>query len=283
MSDSFTLVHGLPHVYQFEQGKSQYRCEAATLAALSGFAYPNHWPNLSNLMHEIYTKYVPGGDVPGNEQGMTKSQFVDWCENNGKRIGFHDLQPILDSGDMDALRLEMAAMNRCGIPVALGINDESVLYQAVQQADGSWQRGPKMHNWSDKGLRHSFIRVGMDNEHPVTLINDPATACPPFPYPTPVLWEDLVRGGLNTAIGIMPPGVAAPPADFRFHVDGKDNPWPVPPPVVNHEQAASTLHSFDTPLAAIENMANVLGSSHLQSIVQTLRSGRDAVLVDIGK
>lgn len=252
MNDSRVLVHGVPHVYQFEQGKSAYRCEAASLAALSAFAHPNHWPNLSELMHEIYTKYVPGGDVPANKQGMTKEQALEWCKSNG--IGVCDLQWVVDKGDPEELRRHMGAMNKSGIPILLGINDESHLYQATQQADSVWVRGPKMHNWNDKGLRHALVRVGMDMVHPVTLLDDPATACPPFAYPTPVLWDDLRACGINTALGIMPPGVPAPPESFHFHtLDGVDHVWPEPPPKVDVPTAAQIVAALKAKMQVLEH------------------------------
>lgn len=255
MADTFTIVRGIPHIYQFEPGRSEYRCEAAVLTALSMFAYPNHFSDPSALMHEIYVKYVSGGDVPANQQGMTKEEFLAWCASpdtlGGKSIGIHDLQAIVDSGDMDALRLEMAAMNACGIPVALGIADESHLYQAVQNADESWSRGPKLHNWSDTGLAHVIIRIGMDMVHPITLISDPAANCPPFKYPTPILWEDLVACRMTTAIGVMPPGIPTPAPGFRFYENGVQHVWPVPPVAPpDYEAIEADMIAFKTELEA---------------------------------
>ena len=184
---------------------ANFGAKLACLSTLSAFARPNHWPNLSLLMSEIYTKYVQGPyagqDVTANQYGLTKSDALDWLHSNG--IGYYDLQSIVDTGDMDLLKHHMGAMNECGIPVMLGINDESHIYQAKLQADGSYVQGTKTHSWADTGLKHCIIRVGMRLDAPVTLINDPATACPPFAYPTPILWDDLKACGINTAIGVM--------------------------------------------------------------------------------
>lgn len=273
MNDAHVLVHGMPHVYQFEQNRSKYRCEAAVLAAVSAFARPNHWPNLSVLMHEIYIKYVQGPnagqDSDANTWGLNKDNALDWLRGNG--IGYYDLQHIVDTSDSELLRHHMGAMNESGIPVILGIDDESHLYQAKQAADGSWTQGPKMHNWNDAGLKHALLRVGMSEVHPVTLINDPAAACPPFEYPTPVLWSDLQACGINTAIGIMPPGVPAPDASFSFYDNGVKHAWPVPKPHVDLDAAASTLHAI---IAAAEQMA---------SVAATLKSASNNALSDIGK
>jgi hypothetical protein len=229
IDQNHVLVPHVPKVYQFERGRSAFRCEAFTLVALSLFAYPAqlHWDGrdfsgLNALASHIYAKYT-GSDVPENTSGMNKEQMLDWFHLG--HIGSHDLQALVDaaraSGDWDELRHEMGAMNKSGIPVSLGIDDESHL----KTPDGK-----KLHSWNDVGLGHAIIRLGMDLQQPITFILDPAAPCPPFPFPTPVLWSDLVQCRINTAIGVMPHGVSAPPPDFRFSRDGQDFVWPVPEP-----------------------------------------------------
>ena len=277
MVDKHSLVHGIPHVYQFEQNRSKYRCQAAIMAALSAFARPNHWPNLSLLMSEIYTKYVPGGDNPNNTKGMQKEHATDWFKTNG--INYHDLQALI--GNDEELRLETTAMINSGIPVMLGIDDESQLYLGVVDAQGNTVRGKKLHDWNDTGLGHAFARIGVDFDHPLGLYNDPATSSPPFPYPTPIRWADVAASRINTAIGVMPPGVAAPPADFRFHRDGQDFKWPVPPPVLNAEAALATIEA----LRAADEQAYAALQAAYQQYEQKHQAGVAAyaqVITDLG-
>lgn len=251
---AFTPDHiiddGVPKLYQFAPGRSEYRCEAFALASLTGFAQPNKYPDLNALASEIYQTYA-GPDVTSDTNGMTKENAIDYFTKHD--IAFFDIQPIVDacraSGNFDRLRLELGGMNRSGIPVLLGIDDESQLYQAARQSDGNYVRGGKLHNWRDEGLHHAIIRIGMMLHAPVTFIMDPATASPPFPFPTPVLWSDLEAAHINTAIGVMPHGIVAPPSDFSFYTgttDGVDHytVWPVPKPVIDTEAAISTFESI---------------------------------------
>lgn len=263
---SHTLVHNVPHVYQFKKGHSLYRCVAYVLASLIAFAYPGKYQDLDDLARKLYEEYA-GPDVESNTAGMTKAQAIECLQKHG--VGFVDLQHFLDAGDIEGLRHEMAAMNRAGIPQLLTIGDESHMKLATN--------GTKLHNWNDAGLSHCIVRLGMEDQAPIGYYLDPAAPCPPFPFPTPVEWADIAAAQPITALGIMPPGVSVPPADFRFFAgkneDGSDkwNMWPAPKPHLDLDAAASTLHAI---IAAAEQMAGVAA---------TLKSASNNALSDIGK
>ena len=264
MATDHTLVHGIPHLLQFEQNKSQYRCEAACLSALSAFARPNHWPNLSLLMSEIYTKYVQGPyagqDVTANQYGLTKSDALDWLHSNG--IGYYDLQSIVDTGDMDLLKHHMGAMNECGIPVMLGINDESHIYQAKLQADGSYVQGTKTHSWADTGLKHCIIRVGMRLDAPVTLINDPATAYTSFRVSYPHFVGELEGVWYQHGNWHNAAFVSAPDASFQFYNNGVKNVWPVPAVKLDAVQLIDDLDLANNMLGSVDGaLSDVLNTS----------------------
>jgi len=248
------------------------------MSALTSFAYPGKHINLNAVADQIYTKYV-GPDTTADTNGMTKSQATSWFNSNPfGHIGYYYLQAVVDrcraSNDFEELRHHMAAMNKCNIPVMLGIDDESHL----KTPDGK-----KLHSWNDVGLGHAIIRLGMDMEQPITLILDPAAPCPPFPFPTPINWTDLVACNINTALGVMPPGISAPPADFEFYANGHEMKWPVPPPAVDLNRAATAIQGMEVAIAALKNMADALDSGHLHTVVSSLQAGCQSVLVDIGK
>src|SRR4051794_31865393 len=72
MADFMIKLPGNFHyVYQFEPGKSTFRCVEATLCMAAQMAYPDRYKNLSQLMSQIYVKYV-GADVPGDRNGTTR-------------------------------------------------------------------------------------------------------------------------------------------------------------------------------------------------------------------
>lgn len=241
ITQDHAIVDNIPHAYQFTKGNSLYRCVAFVLAALSAFAYPKKFAgaNLNTLASGIYQHYA-GQDIDTNTNGLTKEQAVDYL--NAAHIGYVDLQHLVDQGgDYEALRLEMAAMNRQGVPQLLTIADESHLHYAPN--------GQKLHNWNDAGLSHCIVRLGMDEHDTVGYYLDPAAPVPPFTYPTPIKWEDIVACRPITALGIMPPGVEAPPAGFSY----QNAKWPTPEPVVNLDNAASTLHSISSAMDQLQN------------------------------
>lgn len=221
---------GFSYVYQFENGKSQYRCVAAVLAMIGEFSAPGKWQNLSELMHEIYDHYA-GPDLPSNHDGMTKEQCFDWL--HGNNVPYMDLSPLV--GDVNALHDELTAENRQGVAQLLTVSDESWLRYA--------KNGEKLHNWVDTGLHHCIFRVGFSDDQGYGLYMEPAAGLA-FPHPVPILWDDIVKAGIMTAIAIMPHGVAAPPANFRF-TQGQ---WPTPKPVFDAAKAETTIQAMSNAL-----------------------------------
>src|SRR5579884_847185 len=265
----YHLISGVPHISSYEIGKSEARDAASCLAALAAFAYPNRWPNLANLASQIYSQFA-GSDTSDNATPLTVAQALSWCAT--QHIGTHDLAPVIALNDVDALRHEMAAMtNTNGIPVLLFLEDGSKL---------ATSDGKPLHPYMAAGHAHAIVRLGGYSDHPWTLILDPAAQCPPLPFPTPVMWNDtaggtgIVQGKIVAAFGVMPPKVSAPPADFRFSVNGEDQKWPVPQPDIT--TMATTLLSTVKARREAERTAII-------SAMQQADSQEDQAFLDVLK
>src|SRR5258708_37637199 len=86
MTDFMVKLPGnFRYVPQFETGKSQYRCVEASLSMAGQIAYPARYANPQLLMSQIYSHYV-GLDVPGDRNGTTRAQTLDWLSS--QEIGF---------------------------------------------------------------------------------------------------------------------------------------------------------------------------------------------------
>lgn len=251
MTDFMVKLPGnFKYVYQFEQGKSQFRCVESCLSMAGEFAYPTRYANPAQLMSQIYTQYV-GPDVAGDRAGTTKSQAIEWLTS--QNIGFIDMQHFLDSGDIAGLHDEIMAQNKQNVPQLLSIGDESFLKYA--------KTGQSLHNWADalNHGSHTMLRVGFSDSEGFAYYMEPAAA-PNFVEPVPITWQDFLDGHIVGCIAIMPPGVKAPPADFRY-TTGQ---WPEPKPVLHITETLSALASaqlaLDAAKGAIANAENDLAA-----------------------
>lgn len=203
---------------------SEYRCVAAAAVMAAQVAYPSAF-NPEQAEHLFYQKYA-GPDVVSNTNGIGKESLLSWFRDN--KIGYIDLQEIVDSGDDELLREEITAQNKQGVLQIIGVADESTLTFATT--------GQKLHAWNDKGLAHVFVRLGYSDNRGFGLYAEPAAAG--FSYddkgnwrPVPIMWNAIVAGKITNCVSVMPSGVHTPPAGFRYYrgANQPDNRWPEPP------------------------------------------------------
>ena len=233
------------YVYQFQAGKSQYRCVEACLAMAGQIAYPDRYADPVALMDQIYTQYV-GPDIASDQKGTTREQALDWLQKQG--IGHIDLQHYLDAGDIEGLHAEIMAMNKQSVAQLITIGDESFLKHAVT--------GLPLHNWADalNHGAHTMLRVGFSDESGAAYYMEPAAA-PNFSEPVPILWQDFLDGKVVGCIAIMPFGVVAPPASFSY----QHGVWPIPPapkPVIDFEKVLANLNAIAGVGGQLTNLAN---------------------------
>ena len=231
---------------QWAPTPSLYRCVTATMAMLGEVAYPGRW-NPPQLEDQLYTRFA-GPDLPTDQQGLTKANVLKWFDEVG--IGYIDLAALI-GGDMEALRLEIAAQNLQGVPQFLTVADESKLYE--------YGTNKKLHNWVDVGLSHCFMRVGFSDSEHYGLYEEPAA--PAFAHPVKIDWANIVEAGIITAIAVCPHGVPVPPAGFRY----TNGTWPAPPkPPFDAAKAESTLAAamlaLDAARGALTNVTNDLAA-----------------------
>src|SRR6266487_2334667 len=94
------------YVYQFANGLSQYKCVEACLSMAGQIAYPTRYANPVQLMSQIYTQYI-GPDVTSDTRGTTREQALTWLHS--QNIGYVDMQPMIDAGNLDELHAEIQA------------------------------------------------------------------------------------------------------------------------------------------------------------------------------
>lgn len=227
-----TLPGNFHYVYQFQTGKSQYRCVEACLAMAGQIAYPSRYADPVALMDQIYTQYV-GPDVAGDRNGTTPSEALAWLQS--QHIGSIEM----DVSDVNALHTEIQQMNLAGVPQLISIGDESYLHHA--------KTGLPLHNWADQYNHgsHTMLRVGFSDSEGFAYYYEPAAA-PNFSEPVPIAWQDFLDGKIVGCIAIFPHGMTEYP--------------PKPPvPPFDRAKAELTLTAALTALqAAMAGAENVL-------------------------
>ena len=201
-------------------------------------AFPTRYKDPTALMSQIYQQYV-GTDVPGDTKGTFPQQALDWLTS--QHIGHMDLQPHIDSGQIDALHSEIQAMNLAGVPQLISIGDESFLHDA--------HTGHTLHNWTDAQNHgsHTMLRVGFSDSDGWGYYMEPAAA-PNFAQPVAINWQNFLDGKVVGCIAIFPAGMNEYPP----------KPKPVVP-VFDHAKAELTLTSALTAAQAVQTaIANVL-------------------------
>lgn len=229
------LPSNFRYVYQFSAGASQYTCVEACLAMAGQIAYPDRYANPVQLMAQIYTQYV-GPDVASDTKGTTTAQALEWLAS--QHIGYIDMQPLIDAGNISELQAQIQAQNLAGVPQIISIGNESFLHDA--------KTGNILHNWAtalDQGS-HTMLRVGFSNSSGYGLYMEPAAA-PNFAEPVEIEWQNFLDGHVVGCIAIFPAGMSEYP--------------PKPPaPVLDVAQAELTLTSALTALAAAQaGLANL--------------------------
>lgn len=224
MDHVIPLPANFRYVYQFQSGKSQYRCVEACLAMAGQIAYPDRYADPVALMDQIYTQYV-GPDVASDTKGTTAAQAIAWLQS--QHIGYIEM----DVSNLDALKTEIQQMNLAGVPQIISIGDESYLKYA--------KTGQTLHNWSDalNHGSHSMLRVGYSDSEGYGLYFEPAAA-PNFAEPVPIEWQDFVDGKIVGCIAIFPHGMQEYP--------------PKPQPVLDVAKAELTLQAALTALNAAQ-------------------------------
>jgi hypothetical protein len=220
-------------------------------------AYPGKWIP-EELIAELCLRWTGSPDRRANPRGTTREEIVAWLQS--VNIGHIDMVDLVAVAGQSELHAEIMAQNKNtpqGVPQIISVSDESQLYEAVPDANGTYVRGPKLHNWPDKGMGHVMLRVGYSDDHAYGFYMEPAA--PGFAQPVKILLSDLNAANVITAIAIMPHGMPQPPAGFRFSQHG---PWPAPKPVFDVAKAQSTvggmMQAADALKAAISTLANDL-------------------------
>jgi len=232
---------------------SLFRCGTAAGAMCVDFAYPNKYdPYL--IEHDAYQQFV-GPDTPQDQNGVTNEImqrfFADY------HVGIVDMQDLvntgLQQGDYEPLLQEIEAQNRQGIIQFMSVADESLL---INDATGT-SLHPGLH------YGHCIVRLGFSDDAGYGLYYDPAApqACTDPKtgknVPVHISWsESIVKAKPNFCLAIMPPGVPAPPAGFRFQ-SGK---WPAPKPTLDIEKILSTVGAMQQAIAAMGSAANNLAN-----------------------
>lgn len=248
----------LPTIYA--ETPSLFRCGTAAGATCIDFAYPGRY-DVYKLEHDLYVQLI-GPDVPADKNGITPDEAARMFAEY--HVGVLDLMPLvqhgLDTGDYEPLRAEMEAQNRAGVIQFMSVADESLLFD-----DSNGQSlHPNLH------YGHCIVRLGFSDDGGYGLYFDPANplACTnPQTHayqPVKISWEhSIVKARPNFCYGIMPPGVPAPPAGFRY----TESVWPKPKPVVDLDKVLSNL-------AAIGNVGQQLAalSAELAKDVGNLKS-----------
>ncbi len=200
-----TLPGNFHYVYQFQVGKSQYRCVEACLAMAGQIAYPSRYANPKQLMSQIYTQYV-GPDVIGDRKGTMPDQAIAWLQS--QHIGYIEM----DVSDVNALHTQIQQMNLAGVPQLISIGDESYLKYA--------KTGQSLHNWADSLNHgsHTMLRVGYSDSEGYGLYYEPAAA-PNFAEPVPIAWQDFLDGKVVGCIAIFPHGMSEYPPKPKFVFD----------------------------------------------------------------
>lgn len=210
MADHLIPLPGNFHyVYQFQSGKSQYRCVEACLAMAGQIAYPDRYANPVALMSQIYTQYV-GPDVAGDRNETTREQALAWLAS--QHIGFIDMQHLIDAGQIDELHKQIQEQNLAGVPQLISIGDESHLKYA--------KTGQSLHNWADalNHGSHTMLRVGYSDSEGFAYYYEPAAA-PNFAEPVPIAWQDFLDGKVVGCIAIFPHGMSEYPPKPKFVFD----------------------------------------------------------------
>lgn len=213
---------------------SLMKCGPAAGASCVDFAYPGRY-DLYKLAHDEYVKLV-GPDTASDKNGVGGDDMQRFFETF--HVGVLDLMPLcqhgLDTGDYGPLHDEMEAENKQGVIQFLSVQDEERLINA--------KNGQSLHPGLHYG--HCIVRLGFSDDGGYGLWFDPANplACTdPVTHkniPVEIDWaESIVKARPNFCFAIMPPGVAAPPAEFRYTAGT----WPKIKPVVDLDKILSNL------------------------------------------
>jgi hypothetical protein len=236
------------YVPQFASGKSQYRCVEASLAMAGQVAYPDRYAHPIDLMSQLYQKYV-GPDVAGDRNGTTRQDALGWLHS--QNIGYIDMQPLIDVGDLAKIHDQVMAQNRQNVVQIISIGDESFLKHA--------KTGHTLHNWADalNHGSHTMLRVGFSDNEGFAYYMEPAAA-PNFGEPVPIAWQNFLDGGISGCIAIMPHGVAVPPEGVHF--DWSTQEWPKPKPVLDFAKTQSTVAAMGQAVDALKAAVSTLAA-----------------------
>ncbi len=240
----------LPTIYA--EKPSLFRCGTASGAMCIDFAYPGHY-DVYKLEHDLYVQLI-GPDVKTDQNGITPEETAKMFSEY--HVGILDLQALVDqglqSGNYQALLDEIEAENRQGVIQFLSVADEALL---INDANGQ-SLHPGLH------YGHCLVRLGFSDDAGYGLYFDPANplACTdPTNHtyvPVKIAWESLAKARVNFCYAIMPPGVAAPLADFRF----TSGAWPKPKAVFDAAKAESTVAAMAQAAQALAQAAATLMS-----------------------
>lgn len=229
-------------------------CGEASTAMAAEIAYPGKWVP-EELIAELCQRWTGSPDTRANPRGTTREEIVAWLQE--QHVGHIDLADLVAIAGQAELHQEIMAQNKNGVPQIVTVADESQLYEAVpdaNDANGAYMRGPKLHNWQDKGMGHVMLRVGYSDDHAYGFYMEPAA--PGFAQPVKILLSDMNAANVITAIAIMPHGMPQPPAGFRFSQHG---PWPAPKPVLDIAKVQTTvggmMQAVDALKAAVSTLA----------------------------
>jgi hypothetical protein len=265
-----SLPNNFAPVLAIEPGRSRTRHVAAALANIQEIIQPGSSANYQSLVSQIYEEATKEPDIPANTIGMSKADVLAYLDNRG--IAYIDMSSAY--ANIIDLKREMQAQNLAGVMQLLILADESKLSYGTT--------GVPLHNWSAQAPATgsaSMLRIGYSDDVATADYLD-SDLPPNFTQPVPVSFDSIEAAGLLGVIAILPAGVTAPPADFRYFTgttgpDGTGtllppNQWPVPEPpqpVIDLTQAQAILQEWqNAEITANQSRAAIF--SRLASLLQ---------------
>jgi hypothetical protein len=237
---------------------SLFRCGTAAGAMCVDFNQPDKYDPYM-IEHSEYVKLV-GPDVSTDDNGVTNQIMLQFFRDMG--VPIVDMQGLVDeglqTGNYQPLYDEIEAQNKAGLIQFMSVADESLLIDD--------NTGASLHPGLHYG--HCIVRLGFSTDQGYGFYWDPAApqACTDPKtgknVPVRISWSNsILRARPNFCMGIMPPGIAVPPAGFSY----QKGTWPAPAkPAPDLTKLVNNLDSMSTMLAQMQNFMNNL-STELKS------------------
>lgn len=233
---------------------SLFRCGTASGAICVDFHYPDKYDPYM-IEHSEYVKLV-GPDTSSDDYGVTNQIMLQFFKD--MQVPVIDMQSLVDEGlqhgNYQPLYDEIEAQNKQGLIQFMSVADESLL---IDDATGA-SLHPGLH------YGHCIVRLGFSTDMGYGLYYDPANAqaCTDprtgKNVPVRISWSNsILKARPNFCMGILPPNVPVPPAQFSF----QHGTWPTPAkPAPDLTKLVNNLDSMSATLAQMQNFMNNLST-----------------------